>query len=173
MVTGLSLQSVGSSGGSTYIDVAITVNDTGNDPGTWMFPDPTNPGPQLPEIKVDDTTANTTQDVYATKLISSQPLTAGNSGTAVYEFNLGSSQNPGDTYSIALDPTFGNGKYAFHVIGNEDGSQTTAPVCLGDVPPIEGQLPEVPFAAGLPLVGIGVAGFIWYQRKRGMWNRPA
>jgi hypothetical protein len=177
VVTGTSLQSVFSKNGSTYIDVAITVTDMSNVPnGTWEFPNAPTPGNGvvLPEITAQDTSTKATVSATADLLVSnSQPFGEGQSGTAVYQFDLGALQNPGDNYSIQLDPTFGHDQYYFHVVNVQGGSSPTAPVCQGDVPPIQGELPEVPFAAGLPLVGIGMAGFFWYKKTHRTRNRPA
>lgn len=170
-VTGTGLTSVATSQGTTTLDVAITVVDTGNSDGNWVFPDPSDPNithnPQaLPELSITDTTTNQSYTATASSLVSAPaPLTPGNSGTAIYAFQLALAA-PGDNYAIQLvDHT---SDHVFHMYGlSSDGTinyNDTSPVCNDPpAPPISGQLPEVPFAVGLPLAGAGAA---WLGRQR-------
>ncbi|MCL6561587.1 MAG: hypothetical protein K6U87_01100 [Firmicutes bacterium] len=172
-VQGMGLTSVSTSQGTTTLDVSITVLDTGNVQGSWAFPDPSdsniNQNPQaLPELSITDTTTNQSYTATASSLLN-QPaaLTAGKSGTALYAFQA-SLPNPGDNYNITLiDHT---SDHVFHMYGlTSDGTynyNNTSPVCNDPpVPPISGQLPEVPFAIGLPLAGAGAAWLGWRRKK--------
>jgi hypothetical protein len=172
-VTGTSLTSVATSQGTTTLDVSITVLDTGNVQGNWVFPDPAdssiNQNPQaLPELSITDTTTNQSYTATASSLVSQPaPLTPGGSGTAIYAFQVALAA-PGDNYNIALvDHT---SDHVFHMYGlGPDGTinyNNTSPVCNNPpVPPINGQLPEVPFAIGLPLAGAGAAWLGWRRKK--------
>jgi len=176
-VTGLSIQSVSSSSGITTVDVAITVLDTGNQTGGWEFPNSQlvggNPN-AMPAINITD---NTTDKPVATDLSSYQlvtnpdPLVSGTqSATAVYAFQLPTPASPGDSFSIQLVNQPAASTSVFHMY-QVDGSGT-APVTASPPPSIVGQLPEVPWAVGLPLVGLGVVGF-WGLRRRGLFFKAA
>ncbi|AUW95131.1 MAG: hypothetical protein OWR62_11795 [Sulfobacillus thermotolerans] len=184
-VTGLSIQSVTTSGSNTDVNVAITVFDTGVQPGTWEFPNPTFTGGNpnaLPTITITPTTKPVT--ATASSLISSPDPTVGpkESATATYQFVIPTSQlGPlGNDYTIELvyQPT---SPIVFHMYQPQDSitlasssprpSSTssfynTAPVYDYDpIVSVVGQLPEVPWAAALPLVALGTVGAIWVTRR--------
>ncbi|AEJ40215.1 hypothetical protein TPY_2035 [Sulfobacillus acidophilus TPY] len=178
-VTGLSIQSVSSSGGFTTVDVAITVLDTGNQGGSWEFPDTQlvggNPN-AMPSIDITDTT---TGNPVATDLSSYQLVTnpdpfvsGGQSATAVYAFQLPTPASPGDSFSIQLVNQPAASTTVFHMYQLDDEKLDTAPVTASPPPSIVGQLPEVPWAVGVPLVGLGVVGF-WGLRRRGSFVKEA
>jgi hypothetical protein len=189
-VTGLALQSVSSQNNQTTIDVAITVLDNGNQGGTWFFPDPSNAAMiggnpnAVPAINITDTSTGQplATNVPASALVpptSDPSVTAGQTQTAVYAFDIPTPVSSGDTYSISLVDQPSNSDNVFHMYqpaGAPDGGTqwNTAPVCNAQ-PPLQtvGELPEVPLAAGLPLVGIGAAGAVWLRRRGGLGRRPA
>ncbi|POB10258.1 hypothetical protein [Sulfobacillus sp. hq2] len=181
-VTGLSIQSVTTSGLNTDVNVAITVFDTGVQPGTWEFPNPTFTGgnPQaLPTITITPPTKPVT--ATASALISSPDPTVGpkESATATYQFVIPTSQlGPlGNDYTIELvyQP---KSPIVFHMYQPQDSITVassppgpsspppTAPVYDYDpIVSVVGQLPEVPWAAALPLVALGTVGAIWVTRR--------
>ena len=171
-VTGLSVQSVKTAGANTTVDVAITVYDTGIKTGTWEFPYPAiignNPN-ALPTIQITNNATKPPVQVQATasSLVSSPDpgINADQSATAVYAFTVPTSQlGPlGDQYSIQLVPQPSG---VFHMYQATGSQYNTAPVADGP-PPINfvGELPEVPLAAGLPLVAFGTVGAFWVLRR--------
>jgi hypothetical protein len=153
----------------TTLELGITVEDS-NDPGTWYFPDPSqvSNNPQaLPQIEIFQNGKPVTGSEVAKKL-DSKPIpsvTKGQSATADYTFDVSPTLQSGN-YTVEL--VANNAGHVFHMYNssNENGTGVgTAPVCL-QVPPPYGQLPEVPFAAGIPLVGIGAGAFLWYRRRQ-------
>ncbi len=181
-VTGLSIQSVKTARPNTTVDVAITVNDTGIKTGTWEFPYPAiigkNPN-ALPTIQITNNATNKSllHPVTASSLVSSPDpqINPGQSATAVYAFTVPTLQLGalGDQYSIELVPSVPQGPQGsqspqvFHMYQATSSSSqyNTAPVY--DAPPINfvGELPEVPLAAGLPLVALGTVGAFWVLRR--------
>jgi len=168
-VTGLAIQSVKTSNGQTTLDVAITVYDTGNQTGSWEFPNPTLAGGNpnaLPTIDITDQHTGFTVESNSTALVSSPGLTitGGQSATAVYAFQFPTPPSSGDSFSITLVDQPSKTDNVFHMY---QSSGSTAPVT--DPPPpvgVIGQLPEVPWAAGLPMVGVGAAALLWARRRR-------
>jgi hypothetical protein len=152
----------------TTLELGITVEDI-NKLGTWYFPDPSqvSNNPQaLPKIEFVQNNKVVTEPFVASKLDSSTvpSVTEGNSATADYTFDV-SPALPSGIYTVELVPN--NGGHVFHMYNSaiENGTGVgTAPVCLQSPPPV-GQLPEVPFAAGLPLVGMGAGALLWYRRR--------
>ncbi|MCY0879533.1 MAG: hypothetical protein OWU84_11405 [Firmicutes bacterium] len=176
IVTNLALAGVTSKDGTTTVDVNITVEETGNESGTWEFPDPSvdysskNPV-EFPTLSITDTTTNTlvTSAVTATALLSSPDPALSNpntSATAEYAFVIPTPAAPGDTFSINLVNQPSTTNMVFHMIQPTNGGKpNTAPVYdQPPVPPITGQLPEVPWAAMLPLIALG-AGVIGWRRR--------
>lgn len=171
-VTGLSINSVKTAGTNTTVQVAITVYDTGNKTGTWEFPYPSitvGDHNALPTIQI---TNNAIKPVTVTTLWNETSLVSSpdpqinpnQSATAIYAFTVPTSKlGPlGDQYSIQLVP---HPSGVFHMYQPTDSKPNTAPVY--DAPPINivGQLPEVPLAAGLPLVALGTVGAFWVLRR--------
>ncbi|MCY0900199.1 MAG: hypothetical protein OWU33_14985 [Firmicutes bacterium] len=162
VVTSLSIAGVTKTPTQTTIDVNITVLDTGNKSGTWEFP---TSNPQLlPAISVVDETTNKSVagpgGVTASELVSSPDPTvqSGRSATATYAFEIPTPSAPGDNFSISLvDQPLTTDK-VFHMI---QANGSTAPV-YNENPPVAavGQLPEVPWAAALPLVALAM-GMLW------------
>jgi hypothetical protein len=154
------------------LTLAITVYDTGNKTGTWYFPDPSlvsnSSGQLLPTIDIanappQDQGLNPSSLLLVNGQIPS--VEANSDATADYTYQLPVPLQEG-TYTVSLVPN--NAGHVFHMYNgkNENGSGVgTAPVCLQSSPPV-GELPEVPFAAGIPLVGIGVGAFLWYRRRQ-------
>jgi len=151
-----------------WLELAITVEDV-NDPGTWYFPDPaqvSNNPQALPNIEfVQNGTVVAGPFVASTLDNSPIPsVTETNSATADYTFDVSPALQSG-SYTVELVPN--NAGHVFHMYNSatENGKGVgTAPVCLQSPPPV-GQLPEVPFAAGIPLVGIGAGALLWYRRR--------
>ncbi len=174
VVTGLSINSVQTVKSNTTVDVAITVLDTGNKGGTWEFPYPSITGGNpnaLPTIKITNNSTNKSTNksvtVTASSLVSSPDphLGPSQSATAVYAFTISptSQLGPlGDQYSIELVPHHSGVFHMYLTTSTND----TAPV-YDETPPISvvGQLPEVPLAAGLPLVALGTVGALWMLRR--------
>jgi hypothetical protein len=74
-----------------------------------------------------------------------------------------------DTYSVDLKAD--SGGHVFHLFVGAGNTRSTYSVCLSGKNKsinIVGQLPEVPFAAALPVVGLGAAVGLWaIVRRRG------
>ena len=149
--------------------LAITVNDT-TQAGNWYFPDPSqvaNNPQSLPTVEISEN--NTPVPGYTSLLPTSikKPIpfvTVGTSATAYYTY-LVSPKLPAGSYTVSLVPN--NAGHVFHMYSSSSENSNginTAPVCNG-VPVPVGQLPEVPFAAAIPLAGIAV-GVVWYRRAR-------
>jgi hypothetical protein len=167
VVTGLSIARVTKTPTQTTIDVNITVLDTGNKSGTWEFPTST---PQLlPAISVTNQTtgapATGPAGITASELVSSPDPTVQPSGsaTATYAFAIPTPSAPGDNFSISLVQQPPTTDKVFHMIQAND---STAPV-YNESPPLAavGQLPEVPWAAALPLVALAM-GLVWWRPLR-------
>lgn len=172
IVSGLSVQSVQTVGLNTTVDVAITVYDTGKQGGTWEFPYKSIIGGNrnaFPTIQITNKATKTSlpSPMTASSLVSSPDprINPGQSATAVYAFTVPTSQlGPlGDQFSIQLVPHHSG---VFHMYQAIDSQVNTAPVD-DPTPPINfvGQLPEVPLAAGLPLVALGTVGAFWVLRR--------
>ncbi|MBX5466041.1 MAG: hypothetical protein K6U14_00915 [Firmicutes bacterium] len=173
VVTQVSLASSHSSGGVTTFAVGVTVFDDGVVPGTFGFPAPTDPNIQnnpeaLPVIALTDTQTGTVVQIPATGLLApSGLLTPGHSASATYTF-AASLGHPQDPYTVALVDR-PHTDHVFHVYQMIDGAlndQDTAPVCNGSSTAPVGQLPEVPWAATLPLLGAGAVGWRWQGLRR-------
>jgi len=177
-VTGLSIKSVSSSGGQTTVYLDITVFDTGTQSGIWQFPDSQLVGGNphaMPSIDITDmTTGSSVATDLSSQLVSSPDPTVsgGQSNTAVYAFQLPTPASSGDSFSIQLVNQPAASTTVFHMYQTGGGTTNTAPVTASPSPSIVGQLPEVPWAVGLPLVGLGVVGF-WGIRRRGVFVKAA
>lgn len=154
------------------LTMAITVEEVTNDGGPWYFPDPSlvsNNPEALPQIDIYDGSGNLVAGPLSPNAVSPSNPTPSvnypspNTATADYTYSLTSALNAG-SYTVDLVPN--NGGKVFHLYNSstEVGASTT-PVCLPQSPPV-GQLPEVPFAAGIPLLGIGVGAVLWYRRRQ-------
>ena len=172
IVTGLSIKSVQTAGLNTTVDVAITVYDTGNQTGTWEFPMSSiiggNPN-ALPTIKITNKATNKSVTATALSLVSSPDPQLGppQSATAIYAFTVPTSQlGPlGDQYGIQLVP-HPSGVFHMYQATSSPSQYNTTPVDDPTPPPsVVGQLPEVPLAAGLPLVALGTVGALWMLRR--------
>lgn len=174
VVTGLSINSVQTVNSSTTVDVAITVSDTGNKTGTWEFPMSSIIGGNSNALPTIQITNKTTQQVVVPKappsLVSSPDpqINPNQSATAIYAFTVSTSKlGPlGDQYSIELVQKKAKSKSlnVFHMY--QLVTYDTAPVYDSNLyPPVVGQLPEVPLAAGLPLVALGTVGALWMLRR--------
>lgn len=82
----------------------------------------------------------------------------GQTGTEVFTFTLPASDPRfGPITSVSIFEILRSGKEA-------TGSYTSNVVQLDALP--YGQLPEVPWAAALPLAGLGLGGLVWMRRNR-------
>lgn len=155
--------------------LAITVND--NDaavPGPWYFPDPAqvsgNPV-ALPQVNIMQGTTVVDSSVYSdTTMVYPSPgvipsVTYKHTATAYYTFVL-SAPLPAGTYTVELAAN--NAGHVFHMYSSPNETSNgvnTAPVCNGPPVPV-GKLPEVPYSAVIPLVGLALGGLVWYRRTR-------
>jgi hypothetical protein len=154
----------------TTLELGITVEDV-NDSGTWYFPDPAqvSSNPQaLPQIEIVQNDQVVAGPFVASELDNTPPIpsvTETHSATADYTFNWSKELLAGN-YTVELVPHNPKTDHVFHMYNSDtEYGASTAPVCLSPSPPV-GQLPEVPFAAGIPLVGIGVGAVLWYRRRQ-------
>jgi hypothetical protein len=156
------------------LTLAITVDDTGMS-GTWYFPDPkqvANNPQSLPKIEITQAGTPVSGDTSVVPTSVTQPIpsvTMGGSATASYTYVL-STPLPAGSYQVSLVPNNAGNVFHMYNSATEAGQGVnTAPVCDGQPVPV-GQLPEVPFAAGLPLLGLGLGSVVWYRRhhRRGL-----
>jgi hypothetical protein len=157
------------------LNLDITVEQTGQTtaPGPYYFPDPnyvkSTSQQLLPEIDISGSGIPPGfNGIPPTELLSpNPPVSPSRAGTAEYVFTLRPPLPPGQ-YTVSL-ATSGPSGHVFHMFNsprNQSGPTSgTAPVCLATPPPT-GQLPEVPFAAAIPLVGLGVGAVLWYRRRQ-------
>ncbi len=149
--------------------LAITVNDQTS--GTWFFPDPSqvSNNPQaLPKVEIKEGSTVVDASVSPTSIKKPIPSVTTNGGqaTAYYKYVLSPSLPTGN-YTVSLVET--NSGTVFHMYSSPTNQGlpgvNTAPVC-GGTPGPTGQLPEVPYAAAIPLAGLALGGLVWYRRTR-------
>jgi hypothetical protein len=149
--------------------LAITVNDV-TETGTWYFPEPTptqvSNNPQaLPKVEIMKGSTVVDASVLPTSIAMPIPsVTMGGTATAYYTYVLPSALPSGNYTVLLVASTSGN---VFHMYNSttQTGTVSTAPVCDGTPVP-RGQLPEVPYAAAIPLAGLALGGLVWYRRTR-------
>ncbi len=154
----------------SQLTLAITVQETKNDGGPWYFPNPSmvaNNPQALPNIQIyqNNHAEYPPGGISPTSILNPDvSVMPGNSATAEYTYSL-SPALPAGSYTVQLVPNPGGNVFHMYNSLNQTGKGVgTAPVCLQSPIPV-GQLPEVPFAVGIPLVGIGVAALVWYRRR--------
>lgn len=154
--------------------LAITVND--NDaavPGPWYFPDPAQVSGSpvaLPQVNIMQGTTVVDSSVYSeTTMVYPSPgvipsVTYKHPATADYTFVL-SALLPVGNYTVELANKAGHVFHMYSSPNETSNGVSTAPVCNGPPVPM-GNLPEVPYAAAIPLAGLALGGIVWYRRTR-------
>jgi hypothetical protein len=115
----------------------------------------TGTGITYPNSGTGDVSASAT---YELSLPNTIPASAGGYTVEIYPPDYTGPTTAGDLNTAQLE-TFR--------MGPQDDNSWADDIVTGTTslkPPV-GQLPEVPWAVGLPLVGLGVLGAMWYRRK--------
>ena len=176
---GYTLGSVSPSNNAGDYEMTLTLSvfynktPNGDTTGAWSFPS------SLP-VNVTNTDASgldiTGVQKFTATINSPTTVTLGTTATATYTFYVPMAGNPvNDIYTVSLGSNGGSSHNDFvgpsgnsdHMTITVNGNVETSPLCASPAfPSVAGQLPEVPWAVALPIVGLGMGAVIWTRRQR-------